>query len=163
MPDLRIRPLLPSDQDTIWDLLHIALWDPPPAPLRPREVLQRPEVRIYAEEWGKRDGDIGICGQLAENPAIIGACWMRRVTGGRGLAFIDETTPQLGIALFPAYQHRGFGEQLMRAALAAASQRYRQVSLSVHPENPAARLYRHCGFVEMDVRNGFLIMVNTFA
>ena len=159
MPDLRIQPLLPSDQETVWDLLHVALWDPPPAPLRPREVLTSPEVRIYAEDWGRREGDLGVCGRLASEPAIIGACWLRLVKGGIGLSYIDDDTPQLGIALFPDCQRQGYGERLMRAALAEAGCRYRQVALSVHPQNPAVSLYRRCGFEQVDVRRNYLIMV----
>ena len=48
---LRIRPLGGEDQQHLWHWLHIALWDPPPAGLRPREVLEAPQVRIYAEDW----------------------------------------------------------------------------------------------------------------
>jgi ribosomal protein S18 acetylase RimI-like enzyme len=150
------RPLAPADQAFLWEVLHVALWDPPPAPLRPRSVLAHPEVRIYAEGWG-REGDIGVVAEIDGRPA--GACWMRLITGGRGLAYIDDETPQLGIALLPEFQHRGHGEPLMRAALEAAMARYRRVSLSVHPGNPAARLYARCGFVDVDVRRTYRIMV----
>ncbi len=159
MTDLRIQPLLPSDQETVWDLLHIALWDPPPAPLRPREVLDAPEVRIYAEDWGRREGDLGICGRLGNAPAIVGACWLRLVKGGIGLSYIDDDTPQLGIALLPGHQRQGYGERLMRATLAEAAHRFRQVALSVHPQNPAVDLYLRCGFEQVDVRRNYLIMV----
>ena len=48
----------------------------------------------------------------------------------------------------------------MRAALAAARERgYRQVSLTVHPENPAIRLYERCGFVKREIRNTYHLMV----
>lgn len=154
---MTLRPLLPSDQDLLWDILHVALWDPPPAPPRPREVLAHPGVRIYAEDWGTRDGDVGVMAEVGGVAA--GACWMRRVTGGLGLSYIDDETPQLGIALLPPYQHRGFGEPLLRAALAAARSRHGQVALSVHPENPAVRLYRRCGFEQVDVRRTYLVMV----
>ena len=159
MPELRIQPLLPSDQESVWDLLHIALWDPPPAPLRPRDVLDNPEVRIYAEDWGRREGDIGVCGRLGDAPEIVGACWLRLVKGGMGLSYIDDDTPQLGIALLPSHQRRGYGEKLLLAALTEAARRFRQVALSVHPENPAAGLYRRCGFAQVDVRRNYLIMV----
>lgn len=159
MPELRIQPLLPSDQEAVWDLLHIALWDPPPAPLRPRDVLNSPEVRIYAEDWGRREGDIGVCGRLDGVAEIVGACWLRLVTGGVGLSYIDDITPQLGIALLPAHQRRGYGKKLLLAALAEAGRRYRQVALSVHPDNPAAGLYQRCGFKQVDVRRNYLIMV----
>ena len=154
-----IRPLDAGDQEVLWDLLHVALWDPPPAGLRPREILQHPGVRIYAEDWG-RPGDVGVVGLI--DGAIAGACWMRLVKGGQGLGYVDDETPQLGIALFPAYQHQGHGERLMRAALEAArAHGYRQVSLTVHPQNPAIRLYERCGFVNREIRNTYHLMVAT--
>ena len=155
---MRIRPIEPRDQAALWELLHIALWDPPPAPLRPREFLQHPGVRIYAEEWG-RPGDVGM---LAEDEAgvVAGACWMRLIKGGIGMGYVDDRTPQLGIALFPDHQRRGHGERLMRAALEAArAQGYRQVALTVHPENPAIKLYERCGFAKREIRNTYHLMV----
>ena len=111
---MQTRPLEPRDQDVLWELLHIALWDPPPAPLRPRAVLELPEVRIYAEDWGK-PGDVGLVGEIEPGATAIGACWMRLIKGGVGLGYVDDETPQLGIAVFPQFQHQGYGEQLMRA------------------------------------------------
>ena len=105
---LSFRPLLPADQDKLWHWLHVALWDPPPAPLRPIEILQHPGVRIYAEAWG-RPRDVGVVAVVEGVDA--GACWMRKVPDGQGLAWVDAHTPQLGIALEPAYQHRGFGDR----------------------------------------------------
>lgn len=158
MTPFRLRALQPSDQEALWDIFHVALWDPPPAPLRPREVLQHPDVRIYAEDWGAREGDVGVAIEVEDE--LAGACWMRLVKGGKGLSYLDDETPQLGIGLFPRFQHKGYGEPLMRAALEAAKRHgYRQVALSVHPENPAQNLYRRCGFVQVDVRRTYLIMV----
>jgi ribosomal protein S18 acetylase RimI-like enzyme len=155
---MRIRALEPRDQALLWDLLHVALWDPPPAGLRPREVLDRPEVRIYAEDWG-RTGDVGVLGE-AEDGEPIGACWMRLIEGGRGLAYVDDATPQLGIAVLPPFQRRGHGEQLMRAAFAAAEAHgYAQVSLTVHPENPAIALYERCGFRKVEQRRSYHLMI----
>ena len=156
---MQTRPLEPRDQDVLWELLHIALWDPPPAPLRPRAVLDLPEVRIYAEDWGK-PGDVGVLGESPRDAAPMGACWMRLITGRAGLGYVDDQTPQLGIALFPQYQHRGHGEPLMRAALqAAAAHGYEQVSLTVHPENPAISLYERCGFRRIGLRRTYHLML----
>lgn len=154
---IRFRPLLAHDQDKLWHWLHVALWDPPPAGLRPIEVLQTPPVRIYAEHWG-RPTDIGVVAQVDGKDA--GACWMRVLPAGVGLASVDETTPQLGIALEPPYQHRGHGRALMLAALQAAQAAgHRQVALTVHPQNPARQLYERCGFRPREVRSGFHLMV----
>ena len=156
---LRIRPLGREDQQHLWHWLHIALWDPPPAGLRPREVLEAPQVRIYAEDWDK-PGDIGVVGELDGRP--VGACWLRLLPVGVGLASVDERTPQLGIAVVPVFQGRGFGRAFMRAALRAAQEHgYHQVSLTVHPLNPSIRLYESCGFVKRGLRNTYHVMVAT--
>jgi ribosomal protein S18 acetylase RimI-like enzyme len=153
------RDLTIDDQTLLWEFLHVALWDPPPAPLRPRAVLDDPQVRIYAEDWG-RAGDVGVVGELAGEPEPVGACWMRLMDGEQGLAYIDEQTPQLGMALFPAFQRRGFGTILMQTALTAARESgYRQVSLTVHPENPAIKLYLRCGFTKRALRRNYHLMV----
>lgn len=152
-----VRPLAREDQAQLWNWLHVSLWDPPPAGLRPRAILEHPAVRIYAEEWG-RATDLG---RVAVVDGIdAGACWMRLMPQGVGLASIDDATPQLGIALLPQFQRKGYGRRLMQAALAAArAAGYARVSLTVHPENPAVRLYESCGFEKRAVRNTYHLMV----
>ena len=158
---LRFRPLIAEDQDRLWHWLHVALWDPPPAGLRPIEVLQVPGVRIYAENWGK-PSDVGVVAQV--NGADAGACWLRLLPLGIGLASVDAATPQLGIALEPDFQRKGFGRPLMLAALEAAGLAgYRQVSLTVHPENPAQYMYESCGFRKVELRNNYHLMVASVA
>jgi ribosomal protein S18 acetylase RimI-like enzyme len=158
---LTICPLTQAHQQQLWNWLHIALWDPPPAPLRPREVLESPAVRIYAENWG-RAGDVGVVGlaECDDERRSIGACWMRTLPAGIGLASVDEGTPQLGIAIEPGFQGRGWGAQLMLAALnAAKSEGYSQISLTVHPQNPAVGMYERCGFEKAGMRNGYHLMI----
>jgi len=160
-PSVRFRPLVAEDQAKLWHWLHIALWDPPPAGLRPIEVLQNPGVRIYAEHWG-RETDVGVVAQVEGRD--VGACWLRLLPLGVGLASVDEQTPQLGIALDPAVQHQGHGRPLMYALMAAAKQvGYAQISLTVHPENPAQHLYEACGFRKVDRRNAYHLMVARLA
>jgi GNAT superfamily N-acetyltransferase len=80
-------------------------------------VLDGPGVSIYAEDRGRRS-DIGVVSVVDDTDA--GACRMRVLPDGVGLAPLDGRTPQLGIALKPAYQHRGLGEPLLREALGRA-------------------------------------------
>src|SRR5580692_9590833 len=147
------RTLGSEDQVQLWNWLHIALWDPPPAGLRPREILESPHVRIYAEDWG-HPSDVGVVAQV--DGADAGACWMRLLPLGTGLASVDEVTPQLGIALLPQFQRQGIGRLMMLAALDAAREAgYKQVSLTVHPENPAIAMYARCGFRKCEIRNTY--------
>ena len=158
---LRFRSLTAEDQDKLWHWLHVALWDPPPATLRPIEVLQVPGVRIYAEAWGQ-PSDVGVVAQV--NGTDAGACWLRLLPVGVGLASIDAETPQLGIALEPEFQRKGHGRPLMLEALGAAARAgYRQVSLTVHPENPAQYMYERCGFRKVERRNNHHLMVASVA
>src|SRR6266850_1797675 len=130
-----------------------------PAPLRPRRVLDAPQVRIYADDWGQ-PGDVGVVGELEGR--AIGACWLRLLPPGIGLASVDGHTPQLGIAILPEFQGKGFGRELLTAALRAANEQgYRQVSLTVHPQNPAIGLYERCGFEKRSLRNAYHLMVAT--
>lgn len=154
---LTFRALTADDQPQLWNWLHVALWDPPPAGLRPVGILQEPGVRIYAQGWGQ-PGDVGVVARV--DGVDAGACWMRLLPAGVGLASVDAQTPQLGIALMPPHQGKGHGRPLMMAALAAARQAgYRQVSLTVHPQNPAIRMYESCGFRKVELRNTFHLML----
>lgn len=150
---LSFRSLTIADQGRLWNWLHVSLWDPPPAGLRPVEVLQLPHVRIYADAWGA-PGDVGVVAQV--DGADAGACWMRLLPEGVGFAHVDSHTPQLGIALDAPFQHRGFGTPLMQEALARAREHgYKQVALTVHPQNPAIRVYERCGFRRIGLRETF--------
>lgn len=154
---LHFRALTTADQRALWHWLHIALWDPPPAPLRPLEVLQHPGVRVYAEDWG-RASDVGVVAVVAGQDA--GACWMRLLPPQVGLAYLDEATPQLGIALEPQFQRRGLGKPLLLKALQAAAEAgYQQVALTVHPQNGARLMYAQCGFEFVELRNTYHLMV----
>jgi GNAT superfamily N-acetyltransferase len=125
------------------------------------EVLQSAGVRIYAQQWGNRT-DLGVVAVV--DGADAGACWMRLLAPGIGLASVDASTPQLGIALEPGYQHKGFGKALMQEALAqAAGAGYRQVALTVHPANPARWMYQSCGFKLVEQRSGHWLMLAALA
>lgn len=158
---LHFRALTSNDQEKLWHWLHLALWDPPPAPLRPLEVLATPGVRIYAEEWG-RSTDVGLVAMV--DGADVGACWVRLLAEGVGLGYVDQSTPQLGIALEVAFQRRGLGRPLMLETLAAARMAgFSRVSLTVHRENRAQYMYEKCGFKKIGLRDTYHLMVANVA
>ncbi len=139
----------------------MALWDPPPAPLRSIEVLQSPGARVFAEEWG-RESDLGVVAVV--NGVDAGACWMRLLPLGTGLGSYDAATPQLGIAMEPEFQHAGYGRKLLCEAMSrAAAAGYRQIALTVHPNNPARFMYQSCGFVQVEVRSNYWLMLASVA
>ena len=64
----------------------------------------------------------------------------------------------MDVALLPANRGQGVGSALMRALLAAADRAGLPVSLHVEPFNPAIRLYRRLGFVEIETRGYYQFM-----
>ena len=159
-----IREVEASDQQILWDVLYEALWDPPNGPRRPRSVLSRPVIAAYVENWGAQATDLGFLA-IAQEGSVAGGILSRLLVPPlQGGAFYDDQTPQVGIAVFPAFQHQGIGTSLFRRYLSAASSRFPRVSLGVHPENHVAiRLYRSFGFQQFATGSGgYLNMVKHF-
>lgn len=143
-----IRPLAPSDQAFLWEMLYLSLHVPEGRPPFAREVLHEPEIARYVSGWG-REGDAGF---VALNGAgrEVGAAWMRIWRGGeRGFGYLDDETPELGMAVLPAHRGRGVGGRLLARLIESAGESYAALSLSVSASNPARRLYERFGFVEV--------------
>jgi len=159
-PALKVRVTAPAEKgkaNAAVTALLAAELGLPPAGLRPREILDDPGVRIYAEDWGRRS-EIGVVAVVDDTNA--GACWMRVLPEGVGLACPDGTTPQPGIALEPPYRHRGLGESLLREARGRAWRAaHQKVSLTVHLQNPAIPLYERRGFEKAGIRRGYHLIV----
>ena len=100
----------------------------------------------YVEGWG-RPGDTGLVALDAGLP--VGAAWYRLYREQEpGLGFVDESTPELTIAMVPSRRGRGLGRELLGALLERAREEgYERISLSVEPDNPARHLYERHGFV----------------
>jgi ribosomal protein S18 acetylase RimI-like enzyme len=156
-----IREVEAADQPILWDLLYEALWDPPTSPRRPKSVLSNPHIAAYVQDWGSNGTDLGFLAISHEGSVAGGILSRLLLPPLQGGAFYDANTPQLGIAVFPAFQRQGLGTTLFTKYLAAASTRFPRVSLGVHPENHAAiRLYRRFGFYQFATGNGgYLNMV----
>ena len=140
----KIRPLTPLDESFLWEMLYEALYVPQGQPPFPREIIYEPKIRQYVDQWGKSD-DMGYLVLDRDRP--VGAAWLRKFNEtSRGFGFIDDSTPELSIALLPAYRGRGIGSVLLNRLFELAKERYTSISLSVSKENPARKLYERMGF-----------------
>jgi len=144
MTTFAFRSLTPADEPFLWDMLYLALYVPPGQPALPRDVLRHPQIRRYVQGWRQAD-DMGLLALDGDRP--VGAAWLRMLTGeNRGYGYVDETTPELSIAVLPECRGRGIGSALLARLLEDARSRFAAVCLSVSPENPARRLYERMGF-----------------
>jgi ribosomal protein S18 acetylase RimI-like enzyme len=140
-----MRSLTPTDQSFLREMLYQALYVPIGQPALPREIIDRPELARYVEDWG-RAGDYGFLAIDAVTQQSIGAIWLRQFTQSRpGYGYVDDAIPELSIAVLPDYRAQGVGSQLFTHLLASVSG-CRSLSLSVSIDNPAVRLYQRFGF-----------------
>jgi ribosomal protein S18 acetylase RimI-like enzyme len=127
-----------------------------------RNVIDRPELAKYVSAWG-RDGDMGFVAVDADSGEPIGAAWLRLLKGDeRGYGYVDDETPELGMAVLPEYRERGVGSDLLGRLLKSAEAVYRSVCLSVSADNPAVRLYERAGFRRAGECGTSLTMVKRF-
>ena len=140
-----IRSLLLEDEPFLWEMLYQALYIPEGQSALPCEVIYLPELACYVEGWGRKDD----CDFLASDTVSgqpVGAVWVRLLVGeNRGYGYVDNDTPELGIAVFPEYRGQGIGTQLL-THLFTSIYGQSSISLSVSPNNPAVRLYERFGF-----------------
>lgn len=113
----------------------------------PDALRTLPELSRYVDGWGGPD-DLGVIGGTAAHPR--GAAWIRRFTSENpGYGYVDDTTPELAIAVAPAARGTGLGTALLTRLITDSQPRYPAISLSVRAENPARRLYTRLGFTEV--------------
>lgn len=154
-----IRFLTDKDEWFLWDALyhaiHIGSHDEPP----PCEILQKPDLARYIEDWMQRKSDLGVIAEVDGNP--IGAAWLRCWSeDNKGYGFVDEKTPELSVSMLPDYRGKGIGSMLLRHLMSAAERRFKTISLSVSKTNPARRLYRCEGFESIgESKEGTVTMV----
>jgi ribosomal protein S18 acetylase RimI-like enzyme len=152
-----LRALTAGDQPFLWEMLYQALYVPTGQPAPPRTIINQPELARYVEGWG-REGDRGFLVYDAHTEQPVGAIWLRLLVGdNKGYGYIDDETPELGIAVLPAHRGQGIGTQLLRALLDSPPGQF-SLSLSVSVDNPAVKLYKRFGFVVVRGRGRSLVM-----
>ena len=158
--DISFRPLLSADQPFLWEMCYHAVHVPAGQPPYPREIVHMPEISRYVQDWGK-SSDLGFIAQDEEKP--IGAVWARLLVGdNKGYGYVDESTPELSMALMPEYRGKGIGSQLLTRLLEAAVPRYAAICLSVSLDNPAQRLYQRMGFEIVSENESAFTMIKRF-
>lgn len=152
-----LRPLTPSDQPFLWEMLYQSLYVSEGTEPFERSIINDPEIAKYVKGWG-RENDAGFIA-VDEDGRPLGAIWMRLFKGEeRGYGYVDEQTPEIGMAVLPKYRGRGLGTKLLSQLLKSAEGVYEHLSLSVAAENPALRLYKRKGFEVVREEGSSVIM-----
>jgi ribosomal protein S18 acetylase RimI-like enzyme len=116
----------------------------------------------YVDNWG-RPGDVAVIAHETGNR--VGAAWLRIFDPDEpGYGYVDDTTPELSVAVVPSRRRHGLGQELMDALLAAAREAgHEAVSLSVEADSPAVAFYERNGFERVREQDGGLVMLKRLA
>jgi GNAT superfamily N-acetyltransferase len=143
---LIVRPANHGDEEFLPKMfVEAVLWRPEWPKVELDVLLADPRLAVYFDGWG-RAGDVALVATVGDAP--VGAAWFRLFTAeAPGYGFVGNDIPELGIAVVPEERSKGIGRALLRQLQIAARERgYRGLSLSVHPDNPARRVYETLGF-----------------
>lgn len=148
-PPFRLRPGVDADLPFLEAMLFEAFhWRPDAVRPDPDTFFRSLGIDVRLADW-RHGGDRSVIAE--RDGAPIGAAWYRFWTAERhGYGFVDEDTPELGIAVRKAHRGQGVGRALLRALIDEARRAgCPGLSLSVEPENFARRLYVAEGFVHV--------------
>ncbi len=152
---MKIRELQPDEYEVLEDFLYEAIFVPEGVTPPSREILEKPELRLYIDCFGFLEGDN--CLVAEEDGKIVGACWTRIM---EDYGHVDNYTPSFAISLYPEYRGRGIGTKLMTEMLKILKkQGYEKASLAVQKSNYAVKMYRKTGFEIVDENEEEYIMV----
>jgi GNAT superfamily N-acetyltransferase len=149
-----IRPAGVDDVGFLHRMLYeAAAWNPDWPREQVIDTLADPILERYHLGWG-RPGDAGVIAELEGEP--IGAAWYRLFTAADpGFGFVDERSPELGIAVGPLHRRTGVGTALLEALIERArTEGYPALSLSVAPSNRSRMMYERAGFEKVGENHG---------
>lgn len=143
---LHIRNLNEHDFGFLLDMMYESIYIPQNKPPK-EELLNTPHIKKYHEGWGRK-GDRALIAFTKENQPV-GAAWYRLFNGDqKGYGYVNDHTPELGIAVIETNRGKGIGTLLMKKLMEQAlNDSYTSLSLSVDPNNmKAVQLYIKLGF-----------------
>jgi len=143
--DFKIRKAGQHDIPFLWEMLYHSMYVPEGQPPFPKQIVNEPYIKKYLDQWGKV-GDIGLVAEKSNKP--VGAIWLRLFDEeNKGFGYVDDTTPELGIAILEEERGQGIGSVLMKEIENHAKDfGYTKIALSVDPANPARQLYERFGY-----------------
>jgi ribosomal protein S18 acetylase RimI-like enzyme len=148
--DMIIRDLGNKELDFLRRMLYTALDWRGNGSLPPFEfVVAHPQVKIFHEDWG-RTGDTALVAE--DGGRLVGLVWYRFFDEAEhGEGFVDDSAPELAIAVVEGFRGRGIGAALMDAMHGRARRDgIARISLSVDSDNPARHLYARLGYVDFE-------------
>ena len=152
---MKIRELKSDETHLLRDFLYEAIFIPEGMEPPERGIIERPELKIYYEDFGTGRADN--CIVADDGGRMVGAVWTRIM---KDYGHVDDETPSFAISLFKEYRGQGIGTRLMKDMLVLLKEKgYERASLAVQKANYAVRMYEKVGFKTVGENDEEYIMV----
>lgn len=99
---MRLRKLEENETEILKDFLYEAIFIPEGVDPPDRSIIDRPELRLYYQDFGKGKADH--CIVADEDGKVIGAVWTRIMND---YGHVDDSTPSFAISLYKEFRGRG--------------------------------------------------------
>ena len=153
--EYKIRELKLEEAKVLDTFLYEAIYIPQGVASPSKEIINKPELQIYVEEFGSKNGDL--CFVAEVDSLIVGAVWVRIMNE---YGHIDDETPSFAISLLKDYRNYGIGTALMKKMLEELRNKgYKKASLAVQKVNYAVGMYKKVGFEIIDENEEEYIMI----
>lgn len=150
-----IREMRDNEKNLLQDFLYEAIFIPEGMEPPPKDIIERPELKLYYEDFGSGEADH--CFVAEDDGKVVGAVWTRIM---EDYGHVDSQTPSFAISLIQEYRGKGIGTELMKKMLEhLKNQGFKKASLAVQKSNYAVRMYEKVGFRKVDENNEEYIMV----
>jgi len=152
---VEIRPIKNNETTRLKEFLYEAIYIPEGVKAPQKDIIERPELRVYTDDFGTKQGDN--CFVAVVDNQIVGAVWTRIMND---YGHVDNDTPSFAVSLYKDYRSQGIGTKLMKKMLSLLKiQGYKKASLAVQKANYALSMYEKVGFHTVDENEEEYIMV----
>ena len=152
---VEIRTLRNDEIELLKEFLYEAIFIPEGVTPPPKDIVEKPELRVYTDDFGTRQGDN--CLVAVIDNKVVGAVWTRIMDD---YGHVDDATPSFAISLYKDYRDQGIGRKLMKEMLSLLkTQGFNKASLAVQKANYAVRMYEKVGFHTVDENDEEYIMI----
>ena len=150
-----IRNIRGNETYLLKDFLYEAIFIPEGVEPPDKDIIEKPELRVYTEDFGCNKGDYCLVAETDDK--VVGAVWTRIMND---YGHVDDDTPSFAISLYKDYRGQGIGTQLMVKMLELLKENdYKRASLAVQKANYAVKMYEKVGFKIVDENEEEYIMV----
>lgn len=153
--DYIIRKIKQEEVKILDIFLYEAIFIPKGVEAPPMEIINQPELQVYVDGFGTKDGDISFVAEV--DGTIVGAVWVRIMDD---YGHVDDETPSFAISLLKEYRGYGIGTEMMKRMLIELKDKgYKKTSLAVQKQNYAVKMYKNVGFEIVDENEEEYIMI----